>query len=409
MRSTAVFRRCLYGLGLFLLPMPIFLLAGGAAGIGTALLLPLAAALLLGTVIRRLPVRFRLLCTGLSVAVCFVLAAYLGRNAEQSAWRWAGAAFSALAAALYARYVGPVLRGDGNTGLWYAGLALDAVCWLISAVMVLREVGTQLRLYTWVYCVFLIFALTLSWLEVGVGSGSDPSRAMVGKNMLAALVWSGLFLLLTHIPQIMNALRTGVNALKRAVIWLIGMLGQLLPSGTMGNGGSGGGSYGMLAGDTQEPSWWMVVLEKIFIVISLLLAAAALILFLRLVRKALLKALRILAARIREYMNAVNESYEDQVESLLDWGEVKRGFETRLDKQRQKRADRVPWDRLSPRDQVRRSYRVFLTRHPEVPDGNTARQTLSDPQQTDIYEAARYSSREITEEEARSVREFKNQ
>ena len=407
MRSTAVVRRCLYALGLFLLPMPVFLLTGGAAEAGMAMLLPLLMALVLGMAIRHVPVRLRILCTVISMALCFLLAAHLCRNAKDAPWRWAGAVFSAVAAALYPRYAGPVLRGDFGTGLWYAGLAVDAVCWMISAVSGLPEVSAQLRLYIWIYCIFLVFALTLSWLIVGVGTGSDPSRAMVWKNMLAALLWSGLFLLLTHIPQIMQALRACINALKSGIAWIINLLGSLLPAEQMRGGGGGGADFGMIAGEAQEPSWLMVALEKILIVVGIILAAAAVILLIRLAGKALMRAFRALAARIREYMNAVNGSYEDQVESLLDWGEVKRSLESRLEKQRRKRADRIPWDRLSPRDQVRRSYRLFLTRHPDVPAGNTARQTLSDPRQADIYEAARYSSREITQEEAQSVRDFK--
>jgi hypothetical protein len=103
-------------------------------------------------------------------------------------------------------------------------------------------------------------------------------------------------------------------------------------------------------------------------------------------------------------MDAVGESYEDQVESLLDWGEVKRAIHERRGTRRQVREERIPWDRLAPREQVRRSYRDYLSRHPEIGPQRTARQTLADPRQADIYEAARYSSREITPEEAQSVR-----
>ena len=120
--------------------------------------------------------------------------------------------------------------------------------------------------------------------------------------------------------------------------------------------------------------------------------------------KAFLRAMRFLAAKLRAYMDAVNENYEDHVESLLDWGEVKRGIERRRAERRQVRKDRVPWERLTPREQVRRSYRGFLMRHPAIAPQCTARQSLRAGRQADIYEAARYSSREITPEEAREMK-----
>ena len=150
----------------------------------------------------------------------------------------------------------------------------------------------------------------------------------------------------------------------------------------------------------------MKFLEKAVRVLGFILAGILLIFLLRLIWKALVRAIRALIAHLRAYINAVNENYEDQVESLLDWGEVKREFRARRLKRQQARQDRVPWNRLSPRQQVRRSYRDFLVRHPDVGPSSTARQTLSDPRQAGVYEAARYSSREITPEDVQAVRDL---
>ena len=148
----------------------------------------------------------------------------------------------------------------------------------------------------------------------------------------------------------------------------------------------------------------MKLLEKAFYVIGIALAILAAGMLLWLAGKALLRAMRFLAAKLRAYMDAVNENYEDHVESLLDWGEVKRGIERRRAERRQVRKERVPWERLTPREQVRRSYRGFLVRHPDIAPQRTARQALREDRQADIYEAARYSSREITPEEAREMK-----
>ena len=58
----------------------------------------------------------------------------------------------------------------------------------------------------------------------GIGSGRAPSRTMVVKNAIAALGWTGVFLLLTHIPQIANALKMLLGLVKRGMIWLMEIL-----------------------------------------------------------------------------------------------------------------------------------------------------------------------------------------
>ena len=155
-------------------------------------------------------------------------------------------------------------------------------------------------------------------------------------------------------------------------------------------GGPGGGSGMMFpAEETQPPSPFMLLLEKIFSVICIILAALALIALLWLIGKALARCFRSLAARFRAYMNAVNAGYNDHVESLLDWGEIKRSMDLRRQKRQKKRPEKVSWDQLSPRQQVRKSYQAYLQRHPEIPESRTARQTLADPRQADIYEAVK--------------------
>ncbi len=401
MRKTMLLRGCFYGLGLFLLPAPLFLLAGTAAGIGAGLLLPLLAALLLGMAVRGLKRGLRISCVLAGMAVCFGLALLAAEGAQNSVWKWAGAAGIALAAALYPRYIGLFFGNGIFAGVWFAGLAVYGFTWAVSALLPLPEAAALVMRFAWIYSVYLIFVLTVDSLREGVGAGRTPSRSMLLKNVCAGAVWAALFLLLTHIPQIAQAVKACLDALARAVAWLLTLFRQ--ESGTPLSPGGGSGFSGFGA-ETQEPSWLMKLLEKAFYVIGIALAILAAGMLLWLAGKALLRAVRFLAAKLRAYMDAVNENYEDHVESLLDWGEVKRGIERRRAERRQVRKDRVPWERLTPREQVRRSYRGFLMRHPDIAPQRTARQALREGRQADIYEAARYSSREITSQEAREMK-----
>ncbi|MBQ4436803.1 MAG: hypothetical protein II879_12010, partial [Clostridia bacterium] len=74
MNKAVLLKNCFFGFGLFLLPVPIFLLVGAAQDVGVLMLLPLAAAVLFGAGIRCLKPRFRVPCALLSAVLCFILA-----------------------------------------------------------------------------------------------------------------------------------------------------------------------------------------------------------------------------------------------------------------------------------------------------------------------------------------------
>ncbi len=407
MHSTVLFRKLVYAIGLFLLPAPLFLLAGSACGVGWTLLLPLMAALVLGLLAGRLRPRFRLPCTMLGVVGCMALSFLLTRDAWDWGWKWAGAVLSGLAALRYPRDARRMLEGAATSSLWLIGLAVIVFVRFAGALNPLPEAGAMMDRFIWIYCIFLIFALNLDSLTQGIGLEKAPSRTMLFKNAAVSMGWAGLFLLVTHIPQVTQAFRACMNAAVRAFVWLTDLLTSLFSTPADGVRSGGNSGFFGLVGETQEPSWLMVALEKVLHVITAILFAAAVFLLLRLICRALVNAWKKLKKYLRAYMDAVSENYEDQVESLLDWGEVKREIRERRQKRQQSREERIPWERLDPRQQVRRSYRDFLIRHPDIPPQSTARRSLSDPRQAEVYEAARYSSREITPEEAQSVRNIR--
>ena len=156
-----------------------------------------------------------------------------------------------------------------------------------------------------------------------------------------------------------------------------------------------------------SPVW--LFLEKILKIVCAVLIALVLLGLIYLLGKALLRGVKALSARLRAYMNAVSAGYNDQVESLLDWGEIRRSVQQRREKKKKTQEERIPWERLSPRQQVRRSYQAYLRRHPDIPDSRTARQALADPRQADIYEVARYSTHDITPQQAQDFRKLREE
>ena len=406
MRPFSLLQRGYICLGLFLVPAPVFLLAGAASGTGPAAVLPLLAALLSTLVILRLKRGFRLPCILLSMALCLFLSLWLGRHSDAVAWVWFSAFLAALTAAIYPRFLSGILDGGSSPIFWYSGLGIIGTVWMAGTLMSLRSAVEMMHRFIWIYSVFMIYALTLESLKEGAGTGRSPSGPMLRKNLAISTVWTALFLLLTHLPAVSQALQNIWRVFTSAVAWLFSQLSRLFPV-ERGSGGYGGGGGSMSLGEEiQPPSPFWQLMERIFKVACVILIVLALILLLRAAGKAFLRGLRRLAARFRAYMNAVNASYEDHVESLLDWGEIRRGINRRRQQRQRNHAERIRWDQLSPRQQVRRTYQLFLKRHPEIPSSRTARQALQDPRKADIYDAARYSTREIMPEEAASIREI---
>ena len=123
----------------------------------------------------------------------------------------------------------------------------------------------------------------------------------------------------------------------------------------------------------------------------------------------LARAVRALMLFLRSYAGRVSESYEDTVESLLDWGEVKRAVAQRA-KKLSRRDKRISWEKLSPRQRVRQAYQLLRRRNKVIPDSRTAREALTHDfsaigredaaRMAEIYDAARYSEQEISVEAA---------
>lgn len=409
MRLLKQLQQAYFCLGMFLIPAPFFLLFGAAAGLGGRFLWPLLAALGMGVLILKVPGRFRLPLVVFSMGLCFCLALFFGQGSAERPWVWVCAVLSALAAALYPRFLGGILAGGGTPMLWTFGLLTAGAVWFLGAVMPLPEAARMMEQFTWIYAVYLGFALTLGSLKDAAGPGRFSSAPMLLKNLGAALGWTGLFLLLTHLPAAARILKTILQACRNGLIWVFSALARLFPGEGLGGGPAGGGGMMPLPEESQPTSPVWLFLEKILKIVCAALIALVLLGLIYLLGKALLRGAKALSARLRAYMNAVSAGYDDQVESLLDWGEIRRSMTQRREKKKKTQEERVPWERLSPRQQVRRSYQAYLRRHPDIPDSRTARQALADPRQADIYEAARYSTHDITPQQAQDFRKLREE
>jgi hypothetical protein len=166
--------------------------------------------------------------------------------------------------------------------------------------------------------------------------------------------------------------------------------------------------------EASEPSLLAIILEKVMIVLGTIIVAAIAVAGLYILGRGLLRLMRTLMARIREYSKAIGENYEDKTESLFDWGAVQRAAGERLRRLVTRPARPPAWEKLSPREAVRRAYALLAGRKPDIEASLTAREALlggklnvkqeEAAKMAATYEAARYSAHPVTPEDAAFMR-----
>lgn len=247
-----------------------------------------------------------------------------------------------------------------------------------------------------------LLALTLlrmsrSGMRAATADRAKAPARVRRSNALITLVYLALAVAVAMLPAIgrgVRALWRGlVSAISRLAAWLTSLLPA--PSGEMPGGAGGPPELFAMPAEETPPSAFLVFLERALTVVALLilalLAAAALRALYRRARvllKRLMERLRRFAASASEdYVDEVTDTREDAAEGMSLPRLIRRRVSARGESQ------------LPPRERVRHRYLRLKDRHPEWRPGWTARETLP-PGPAEIYERARYSDREVSEEDA---------
>ena len=179
------------------------------------------------------------------------------------------------------------------------------------------------------------------------------------------------------------------------------------PTEYLQEGGNGGMDLSALAGEIKETPLFWRILEKIMYVVALIMCVALAYLMIKKLIELTKKAVRFLIAQLRRYAGQVNNAYEDTVESLMDWGEMRRAF--RIHREKKMKPAPVNWAQLSPRESVRMRYKL-LRGKTKAASHLTARQVIKtekiSAQAADLYDRARYSDAEITQADAEKMKEM---
>lgn len=265
---------------------------------------------------------------------------------------------------------------------------------------------------------FALFALSgallINYISLRGGMGSDtrPPKTIRRRNMLATALMYALALIAALWDTVARALQAAVDFIKYIIFTVLDFIAGLFPEqGAPGDGGGGDMDLSALMGEAPpEPSAFARLMEKIFIGIAVALAAAAALFCLFLIGKKLVRLLKKLLARLREYASSVGEGYTDQAEStfsLEQWTQAAREGVGRLLRRRERP---TPWKQLDGRARVRRLYADYLKRRPAAP-ADTAREALMRDKRLPaagefaaLYDRARYSAHDIDPADADALR-----
>jgi hypothetical protein len=241
--------------------------------------------------------------------------------------------------------------------------------------------------------------------------GSRPPRTLRRANRALVLGISALILILANLAAIRDAFAAAVrwlgNVLGRVLAWLMSLFPEMTPGG---EGAPAGGGMEMLpAMEEQEPALFWVILEKIAMVVAGLLVIALVGFAFYKTYAVLKKALARWLEKLRSTMALLGEDVQESSESILNWDEVKDNLRARAERVARRLRRPPRWGEMDNRARVRWVYAEAWVMRRAASPAQTARETLQkapDGQRlADIYDAARYSEREISAEEAERMRE----
>jgi len=226
-----------------------------------------------------------------------------------------------------------------------------------------------------------------------------PSATVRRKNAAFVIVFFGIALVIAITPAVIQAFRD-------FLIWVLDTINSLLftteelpettlpPDPTETEGES---IFDQIEAKPLPPwlDWLQARLYVFFKAAALPLTIVAFVLLVFILARPVARLLRRLLEFLRNPGEANFEDYEDEITSTNENKENSASVENKRKK--------VPfWERrkLPPREQIRLHYQMLQKKHPQWQRSSTARENLPE-NVAPYYELARYSDKEITEEDAR--------
>lgn len=292
--------------------------------------------------------------------------------------------------------------------IWYIGILLHALRLFLLRAEYFAGAAQPFKLTALLYFMFILFALNELSLSQGMAGDKRPTRLMRLRNRVRTGLAALALAVACNLQSIRRAAEAVVEFAKKIIAAILAFLFREQPTeAPMGAEGGGMDLSALADGAGETPLFWRIM-EYVLYVLAAVIFVGLCILAIRKLSKLIARLAKLIWAQLRSYANQVSDAYEDTVESLVDWGEMRRAIFQR----REKRAKAAPidWSNLSPRESVRMRYKVLRGRVRGADAHWTARQVLlqekAPVQAAELYERARYSSAEISSQDAEKMKEW---
>lgn len=246
-----------------------------------------------------------------------------------------------------------------------------------------------------------------------------PPKSLVTGNRVMTIIFAVIAALVIFWSQLQDAVGRFGLWFTRMIVILIYQIGKLLSGEDSGGGGAeqAQNPAEMFSDFEQtEPSTFWLIMEKVLVVVAIIVGIVLIVLALRVIIRLLIRAYRYLQAYMARFAEVTGEDYEDEQEDLFDLDDLREQTKERLQKAVRRLTQKTKkWDDMDTREKVRFSVRQLYAR-----SGYTSAEMrpltireavsklpktgLSEDELSALYEKARYSEIEPTEQEANTLR-----
>lgn len=255
---------------------------------------------------------------------------------------------------------------------------------------------TPLTISLLIFLAAALLTMNRASLASAMPEGKGVPETIRRRNRVLTWLMLGAALLVSLLPALSRLLETLWAWLRQVISAVIRWFLSLQVMQKVAGGQPDGGGMDMSSLSEAAPtSALALLLERILlgltaVVVVLLLGLAAWKLW-----QKLRMLMRWLFGRLQSYAASATEDYVDEVQDTRTQGEER----FTLAGMRRRRLSTKELAALPPRERIRARYGLLRAKHPEWAQSHTVRDTLSGDSAR-IYERARYSAHEITEQDA---------
>ena len=337
-----------------------------------------------------IPGKLRLSLGFAGAAALVLLGGFLANRGMN--WKLWGLGIGSAAVLLWSMKIGGWKNDrEIDIGWVIAGMASQLAVRVIMIAMentrglTLKGILWELNLAFFVLVILSMFSMNRSALNSASLGRTAASRSMRRKNTVMILVVFAVAMLISLLPVFVTAAQWVSENISKAVMWFTSLFG--------------GDAVGEFPPEVVEPPSDEGGMEiPQWVVIAGMLISFGILGFIAYqVFRALKEIVKGIIDRMGSFASDAGEDFVDEVSDIRE--EDDHQVRTR----RMLRNEDRDLDGLSPVQQVRRQYRRLLRSHRDWGDARTARENIPEGM-AKIYEQARYSGGDVTEEQANAFR-----